>query len=180
MLAEPLCDQIPERDRQQTRAEVQHQDHTNSGQTDVVLNEKQGKGVAELGLRSVMEFEARVMATKDTESGERIGYGGTFTTNRPTRLGLISSGFGDGYPRTVDEGAHVVINGCKAPVLGRVSMDMLTVDLTDVPGAVLGSTVTLWGQDLPVDDVASWARTIPYELLCKVTTRIPRVPVRDQ
>lgn len=131
--------------------------------------------VDQLDLRPVMHLKARILSIKQTGSDQPVGYGGSYITRRKTLLGMIGIGYGDGYPRVVDDRACVVIGGCRAPIIGRVSMDMITVDLTDLPWAKMGDEVTLWGPGLTVDEVAKWAGTIPYELLCKVTMRIPRV-----
>ena len=131
----------------------------------------------ELGLQPVMALQARVISIKDKmiNAGERIGYGGRYTTSRATKIGIVSIGYGDGYPRTIDNRAYVMIHGLKVPLIGRISMDMMTVDLTDSPQTRVGDEVTLWGSSLAVDEVARWASTTAYELLCKVTKRVPRV-----
>ena len=131
----------------------------------------------ELGLQPVMELQARVISIKDKviNAGERVGYGGRFTTSRGTKIGIVSIGYGDGYPRSIDNRAYVMIHGLKVPLIGRISMDMMTVDLTDSPQTRVGDEVILWGPSLAVDEVARWASTSAYELLCKVTKRVPRV-----
>src|SRR5205814_4273310 len=99
-------------------------------------------------------------------------YGATYTASRPHRIGVIACGYADGYPRLAPNGTPVLVCGTKVRMAGRVSMDMLTVDLTDVPNARVGSPVVLWGEGLPVDDVASAAATVGYELLCALTPRV--------
>ena len=88
---------------------------------------------------------------------------------------MVGVGYGDGYPRVVNDKACVLLNNQRAPVIGRISMGMITVDVTDIVDVTIGDQVTLWGAGLTIEEVAGWAGTIPYELLCKVTPRIPRV-----
>ena len=127
-----------------------------------------------LNLRPVMQFGASVMAVHDLPIGASVGYGSRWQATRPTRLGVISVGYADGYPRVVSEAAYVLADGARLPIVGRVAMDMLMVDITDAQAVGLGSTVTLWGDGLSVDTVASWTDTLNYELLCHVGTRPTR------
>ena len=120
------------------------------------------------GLQPVMTLESAVMATREIGSGEPLGYGGRFVAQRPTRIGLVAMGYADGYPRVVPDGTPVTVDGRPSRVIGRVSMDMLTVDLTDHPGARIDSRVELWGNEVAVNTVAQAASTIAYELLCNV------------
>ncbi|MBD9482712.1 alanine racemase [Pseudomonas sp. PDM14] len=129
---------------------------------------------AELGLKPVMSLTAQLIAVNEVAAGETVGYGTAWVARRPSRIGMVSCGYADGYPRSAPSGTPVVIRGQRVPLAGRVSMDMLAVDLTDLPEAVLGDAVELWGTQLPVDDVARAAGSIGYELLTKVTTRVPR------
>ena len=129
---------------------------------------------AELGLRPVMSLTAQLIACRDVATGEGVGYGGTWQAERPSRIGTVSCGYADGYPRHAPSGTPVIVRGQRVPLVGRVSMDMLTVDLTDLPGAAEGDAVELWGAQLPVDEVAQAAGTIGYELLSKITARVPR------
>jgi alanine racemase len=131
-------------------------------------------GVAELGLQPAMSLTAQLIACRDVAVGEAVGYGGTWRAERPSRIGTVSCGYADGYPRHAPAGTPVVIQGQRAALVGRVSMDMLTVDLSDLPDAAVGDAVELWGAQLPVDEVAQAAGTIGYELLSKVTARVPR------
>ncbi len=126
----------------------------------------------DLGLIPVMRFMSAVTEIHHYPSHTSIGYGATWQSNKPSVIGLIPAGYGDGYPRVVAAGTPVWVNGFMAPVVGRVSMDMLTVDLTDCPSVSIGDVVELWGQHVPVEVVASSAGTIAYELLCKVTSRV--------
>jgi alanine racemase len=129
---------------------------------------------AELGLLPAMSLTAQLIACRHIAAGEGVGYGGTWRAERASRIGTVSCGYADGYPRHAPAGTPVVVQGQRVPLVGRVSMDMLTVDLTDLPGAVEGAAVELWGTQLPVDEVAQAAGTIGYELLSKVTARVPR------
>lgn len=120
------------------------------------------------GLRPVMTLESRVIAVRELAPGEPLGYGARFQAERPTRVGLVALGYADGYPRRAPDGTPVSVDGRRTRLIGRVSMDMLTVDLTDLPDAGLGSRVELWGAEVPVNEVARRAGTIAYELLCNV------------
>jgi alanine racemase len=128
-----------------------------------------------LGLAPVMTLRSQLIGVQALSPGESVGYGATFTASRPMRIGVVACGYADGYPRHAPNGTPVLVDGRRVPLAGRVSMDMLTVDLTDVPGADVGSDVVLWGDGLPVDDVAKAAGTVGYELLCAVTPRVPFV-----
>ena len=127
---------------------------------------------AELGLRPVMTLQTEVIAVKDVRVGETVGYGGAWRASRDTRLAVVAAGYGDGYPRSVESGTPVLVNGHRAPLVGRVSMDMITVDVTDLPGVATGDPVVLWGEGVPVEEIARHAGTIPYELICGVSQRV--------
>jgi len=116
-------------------------------------------------LRPVMQLESAVIAVSELAPGEPIGYGGTFVTTRPTRVGGVALGYADGYPQDAPEGTPVLVEGQPSHLIGRVSMDMLTIDLSDIPAAGIGSRVEFWGRNLPVGDVARHTRTSPYRLL---------------
>jgi len=131
-----------------------------------------GKTGADFGLRPVMSLHSRLIAVKNVAAGETVGYSGTWQCPYDTRLGVISIGYGDGYHRHTQSGAPVLVNGQRAPLIGRVSMDMLTVDLNNQPNAQPGDPVTLWGTGLPVEEIARYADTIPYTLLCGITQRV--------
>jgi len=119
----------------------------------------------DLGLKPVMQFEARLIAKKPLQEGAKVGYKGAYISDRNTKLGVISAGYGDGYSRHFRSGTPVLINGRKVPLIGKVSMDMIAVDLgPDAPDA-FGDIATLWGNGLPVEQVAPWADAIPYELV---------------
>ncbi|MGE8360902.1 alanine racemase [Pseudomonas sp.] len=132
------------------------------------------RSAADLGLKPVMRLNAALIAIRDVAAGESVGYGATWVAERDARIGTVSCGYADGYPRHAPSGTPVVINGQRVPLVGRVSMDMLAVDLTNLPDARVGDAVELWGEQLPVDEVAQAAGTIGYELLTQVTARVPR------
>ncbi len=125
-------------------------------------------------LKPVMSFESQVFAVRELAAGESVGYGATFIAPTPRRIGLVCAGYADGYPRDAASGTPVAVDGQPTTLVGRVSMDMLTVDLTDIPQAGLGSAVELWGRTIPVATVARSAGRSAYELLCNVK----RVPLR--
>lgn len=125
-------------------------------------------------LRPVMHLRSHVFAERWLQAGDSLGYGAAFTAEGPTRVGLVAMGYADGYPRSAPTGTPVEVDGRPTRLIGRVSMDMLTVDLTALPSAGIGSVVELWGDSVSVNDVASMAGTIAYELLCNVK----RVPLR--
>ena len=128
---------------------------------------------ADYGLRSAMTLHSHVIAVKDLVAGEKVGYGGDWTAARPTRLAVAAVGYGDGYPRNLGSGTPVLINGERAGLAGRVSMDMIGIDVTDLKSTPkLGDPVVLWGAALPVEEIAVWADTIPYELLCGISQRV--------
>ncbi|HLA29816.1 MAG TPA: alanine racemase [Pseudomonas sp.] len=131
-------------------------------------------GVAELGLKPAMSLTAQLIACREVAVGEGVGYGGSWWAGRPSRIGTVSCGYADGYPRHAPSGTPVLLRERRVPLVGRVSMDMLTVDLSDLPDAAVGDAVELWGAQLPVDEVAQAAGTLGYELLSKVTQRVPR------
>jgi alanine racemase len=120
------------------------------------------------GLRPVMTLCSQVFAVRTLQPGQALGYGGSYVAQRPTRVGLVAMGYADGYPRSAPTGTPVAIDGQSARLIGRVSMDMLTVDLTDLPQAGIGSAVELWGAQVDVNTVARLAGSIAYELLCNV------------
>ncbi|MGE6792544.1 alanine racemase [Pseudomonas guineae] len=129
---------------------------------------------AELGVRPAMSLTAQLIACRDVAVSEAVGYGANWCAERPSRIGTVSCGYADGYPRHAPTGTPVIVRGQRVALVGRVSMDMLSVDLTDLADAAEGDVVELWGAQLPVDEVAQAAGTIGYELLSKVTARVPR------
>ncbi len=132
----------------------------------------QDRSAAELGLKPAMTLTTRVVAVKDVAAGERVGYGGEWRAGQPTRMAIAAAGYGDGYPRNTASGTPVLVNGHQAALCGRVSMDMIAVDVTTLPQVSVGDPVTLWGAGLPVEDIARGAGTIPYELICNVSQRV--------
>jgi alanine racemase len=132
---------------------------------------------ASFGLRPAMTLTSRVLAVQSLRSGEEVGYGGSFVASRPMRIGIVACGYADGYPRHAPSGTPVRIAGARTSTVGRVSMDMLACDLTDIPSAGIGSEALLWGDGLSVDEVASAAGTIGYEILCALARRVPVVEV---
>ncbi len=134
-----------------------------------------GKSAHELDLKPVMTLESALIAVHPRRQGEAVGYGGDFVCPEDMPVGVAAIGYGDGYPRHAPAGTPVLVNGNRVPLIGRVSMDMITLDLRRQPAARVGDPVVLWGEGLPVDEVAAHAGTISYELLCQVTERIPRV-----
>jgi len=132
-----------------------------------------GSTGADFGLKAVMTLRSNLIAVKDVLAGEKVGYGGAWTAKRKTRLAIAAIGYGDGYPRALMSGTPVLVNGERAVLAGRVSMDMIGIDVTDLHScAKLGDPVILWGADLPVEEIAVWADTIPYELLCGISQRV--------
>jgi alanine racemase len=129
---------------------------------------------ADLGLRPVMSFESHVIAVRSVPAGESVGYGGTWRAPRASRVAVVAVGYGDGYPRSAAPGTPVMVSGRRAPLVGRVSMDMLTVDVTDLADVRVGDAVELWGAALAVEEIARSAGTIPYELTCRVSPRVRR------
>jgi len=132
-----------------------------------------GESGTDFGLRPVMSFETEVIALKTVLPGESVGYRATWRAGRASRIAVLAAGYGDGYPRATAAGAPVLIEGRRASLVGRVSMDMLTVDVTDLSAVRPGDRVTLWGDGLPVEEVARYAGAIPYELTCGVSQRVP-------
>jgi alanine racemase len=130
---------------------------------------------AAIGVRPVMTLRSEIIAVQTLRPDDGVGYGATYVATRAHRIGVVACGYADGYPRHAPNGTPVLVCGKRVRMAGRVSMDMLTVDLTDVPEADVGSPVVLWGQGLPVDEVASAASTVGYELLCAVSPRVPFV-----
>ena len=133
----------------------------------------QDETAAQLGLRPVMTLSSELIAVHDLQKGDRVGYGGVFSAEEPMRIGIVACGYADGYPRHSPTGTPIHVEGRRTRTVGRVSMDMIMVDLTGIPAAGIGSPVVLWGEGLPVDDVAAAAGTVSYELLCALAQRVP-------
>lgn len=128
---------------------------------------------AALGLRPVMTLETRIIGVQQLHPGDRVGYGGTFTAQHPMRIGVIACGYADGYPRHAPSGTPIMVDGERTRTVGRVSMDLMCLDLTAMAGAGVGSRVQLWGDELSVDEVAASAGTVSYELFCALSSRVP-------
>ena len=127
------------------------------------------------GLKPVMHLKSDVIALREIEIGETVGYGDTWTALRKTMIATVAMGYGDGYPRHAPSGTPVMVNGQRAVLAGRVSMDLITIDVTDVTGVQIGSEVEFWGGKLSIDEVAEHVGTISYQLSTAITARVPRV-----
>ncbi len=126
-------------------------------------------------LRPVMTLESRLIALRELGPGEPVGYAGIWRTPGTRRIAVAAMGYGDGYPRVLQPDTPVLVAGRRAPIVGRVSMDTLCIDVTELPEVHVGARVVFWGEGLPVEEIAASAGTIPYELLCRVTQRVRRV-----
>jgi alanine racemase len=131
---------------------------------------------ADLNLRPVMTLMSSVIAVRQVKAGESVGYGGAWRAQRDSVMAIVAAGYGDGVPRSFANGTPVLINDARVPVAGRISMDMLSVDVTGCAPVKVGDPAVLWGAGLPVEEVARYAGTIPYELLCSVSQRVPLEP----
>jgi alanine racemase len=132
------------------------------------------------GLQPTMSLSSRVLAVQQLQPGDTVGYGSSFTADAPLRIGVVACGYADGYPRHCSTGTPVLVDGVRTRLVGRVSMDMIAVDLSPVPQAGFGSSVTLWGRGaggavLPIDEVAAAGGTLSYELMCALAPRVPVV-----
>lgn len=124
-------------------------------------------------LRPAMSLKTALIAVRDVKAGETVGYGGTWMAPRDVRVGIAAIGYGDGYPRQLGSGSPVLVHpNCECTIVGRVSMDMIAIDLTCAPTAIVGDEVTLWGDNLSVERIAACAGTIPYELVCGISQRV--------
>lgn len=132
-----------------------------------------GTPAAAFGLRAAMELTSALIAVQDLAPGEAVGYGSRWVARRRSRIGVIAAGYADGYPRVAPDGTPVWVEGRIVPLVGRVSMDMITVDLTETPDIGIGARVELWGRHVPIDDVAERSGTVGYELMCALAPRVP-------
>ncbi|HEX4986033.1 MAG TPA: alanine racemase [Burkholderiales bacterium] len=132
-------------------------------------------GARKLGLEPVMTLSSEIIAVQHLRRGDTVGYGSLFCADRAMRIGVVACGYADGYPRHATTGVPVLIDGVRAAIVGRVSMDMMCVDLSGVPGAGIGSGVVLWGDGLPIEEVAAASGTVSYELMCALARRVPKV-----
>ena len=133
------------------------------------------QSASELGLKPVMKLTSVVIAIQAVNKGDQVGYGGDWIASKQTQVGIVSIGYGDGYSRQLSNVGTVMIHDKCVPVLGRVSMDMICIDLSEIPDTEIGDEVILWGDEhLAVEQVAEKANTIPYELLCQISNRVTR------
>ena len=130
---------------------------------------------AELGLKTVMTLTSEVIHIHEVKAGEKVGYGGDWTAEKDGRIAVVAIGYGDGYPRQAPNGTPVMINGHRCGLAGRVSMDMITVDISAHDDIQIGDAVELWGEQIDVDDIAARCNTIAYELFCQLTPRVKRI-----
>jgi len=135
------------------------------------------QSAAALGLQPVMRLVSELIAVREVPAGEPIGYGAAWRCEQALRVGIVACGYADGYPRHAPTGTPVLVDGQRTRLLGRVSMDMLCVDLSGLPQAAVGTPVELFGPGLPVDEIAAAAGTIPYEILTAIARRVPRLNV---
>lgn len=131
-----------------------------------------GKTAEAFGLRPAMTLASEIIGVQQVGAGEAVGYGSRFVADRPMTIGVVACGYADGYPRHAPNGTPIVVEGQRTKLIGRVSMDMITVDLTGIPGAGIGSKAILWGNGLPIDEVADAAGTLGYELMCALAPRV--------
>lgn len=131
------------------------------------------KSALALGLKTAMSLSSRLISIQHLYAGDTVGYGARFKAEGPMRVGVVACGYADGYPRSAPDGTPVLVGGRRTRLVGTVSMDMLTVDLSDLPWATVGTPVELWGEALSVDEVAQYAGTVGYELLCALAPRVP-------
>jgi alanine racemase len=141
------------------------------------ISPEPGQSASDIGLIPAMTLSCELVAINHCFTGESIGYGAAYHCPEDMRIGVAAIGYGDGYPRQLRNGTPVLVNGRKAQLAGRVSMDLVTLDLRGHDDAVTGDPVVLWGEGLAVETVAPWADAVPYELICGVTGRVPRVTV---
>ncbi|UXI69840.1 alanine racemase [Tahibacter amnicola] len=136
------------------------------------LSVVEGKCGADFGFQPVMSLKTRLIAINALQRGEKVGYAGTWTCPEDMPVGVIAIGYGDGYPRSAASGTPVLVNGQRVPIIGRVSMDLVTIDLRPAPQARVGDTALLWGPGLPAEEIAAHAGTISYDLTCGMTRRV--------
>jgi alanine racemase len=149
-----------------------HRDWVRPGGALYGLSAVEGQSGVDLGLEPAMTLSTRLISVKQIEAGAAVGYGGSFVAQAPMRIGIAAIGYGDGYPRHAGSGTPVLVGGRRTRILGRVSMDLLAVDLTDLAEATVGTPVVAWGRGLPIEHVAEAAGTLGYELACGITRRV--------
>lgn len=150
-----------------------HQDWVRPGLMLYGMSPMPEKTAADFGLRPAMTLSTQLIAVQNVGVGEAVGYNGIWRAQRPSRIGIAAIGYGDGFPRGMRNGAPVLVAGEEAPIAGRVSMDMIAIDITDLPHAKAGDEVIAWGEGLPAERLAPYADTTCYELVCRVTSRVP-------
>ncbi len=163
------------------RHSIAHQDWVRPGIMLYGSSPFTDESATELNLKPAMTFSSEIIAIQELRRGDAVGYGATYVANQPMRIGIVACGYADGYPRHApggnNTGTPILVDGIRTRTVGRVSMDMLAVDLSPIPKAQVGSKVTLWGQDLSADEVAQAAGTIAYELFCAIAPRVRMVSV---
>jgi alanine racemase len=132
-----------------------------------------GRGAADLGLTPAMTLHSRLLSIRELAAGEAVGYGASWRTPEAMRVGIAMAGYADGYPRHAPSGTPVLLSGRRAQLAGRVSMDLICIDLRGHDDAREGDEVVLWGEGLPADEVAHPSGTVAYQLFCCVTRRVP-------
>lgn len=154
-----------------------HRDMVRPGILLYGISPEPSQSAADIGLKPAMTLSCELIAINRCRKGETVGYGATYQCPEDMRIGVAAIGYGDGYPRHLRNGTPVLVNGRQAQLAGRVSMDLITLDLRGHDDAVTGDPVVLWGEGLAVETVARWADAVPYELICGVTGRVPRVTI---
>ncbi|MBB1201245.1 alanine racemase [Enterobacteriaceae bacterium 89] len=129
--------------------------------------------IANSGLKPVMTLSSEIIAVQNLKPGDTVGYNRRYTASQEQRIGIVACGYADGYPRTAPDGTPVLVDGIRTQIVGKVSMDMITVDLTPCPQAGIGTPVELWGKEIKIDDVAERCGTVGYELMCALAPRVP-------
>jgi alanine racemase len=152
-----------------------HQDWVRPGLMLYGMSPMPRTSAADFGLLPAMTLSTHLIAVQNIGVGEAVGYNGIWRAQRPSRIGIAAIGYGDGYPRATRSSAMVLVAGKEAPIAGRVSMDMIAVDITDLPSAKSGDEVIVWGEGLPAERLAPHADTTCYELVCRVTSRVPLI-----
>ncbi|MBL8265590.1 alanine racemase [Steroidobacter sp.] len=149
-----------------------HQDWVRPGLMLYGMSPMPNKTAADFGLRPAMTLSTHLIAVQNIGVGEAVGYNGIWRAQRPSRIGIAAIGYGDGFPRATRSGAPVLVGGKEAPIAGRVSMDMIAIDITDLPAAKSGDEVVVWGNGAPAERLAPYADTTCYELVCRVAQRV--------
>ncbi len=133
------------------------------------------RSAASFGLRAAMRLQSEIIAVQTIKPGDSVGYGQQFVASKSMRIGIVACGYADGYPRMASNGTPILVDGYRTGTVGRVSMDMIIADLSEIPDARIGSVVELWGEQVSIDEVAQAAGTVGYELMCALSPRVPVV-----